>query len=211
MKLNDVMVAAGSRTSGGDSFLWKCYGENANYMEFRDVAGQGYSHCIYDTTDYTVFEIHIEIPGTEDCFRWLNPDYKQAFYTEASKYNVDPNFAWEKVNYTHVETEELILDYIEDIGERNYQNIPQKPLIMQAPGTLGGATITFLEDQMENFKVTLDVRHEFEVKATSMDDAVAIAKRWQETSKTSWGEGSDISWLDHYVVKESVERQSSIY
>jgi hypothetical protein len=124
MTLNDVINAAGARISGGDPYMWQCYGSNANYIEFRDTNGAGYAHAIYDTKNYIVYEIHIEVPNTEQCFRWLNPITKHAYYSEAEKRGIDPNNAWDEVGYTHVDTDELILEYLEDIGLGYYNNLP---------------------------------------------------------------------------------------
>ena len=124
MNLNDVITAAGARISGGDPYTWECYGENANFLEFQDVKGKGYAHVIYDTKDYNVYEIHVEVPETEQCFRWLNSKTKEAFYKESERRGVNPNNAWDEVGYIHVETEELILEYLENIGELIYFNLP---------------------------------------------------------------------------------------
>jgi hypothetical protein len=218
MKLSDVITAAGARVSGGDPFMWKCYGENANFIEFRDTDSQGYAHAVYDTENYVVYEIHIEVPGQDQAFRWLNPDFKQAYYAEAVVMRVDPNMAWDEVGYIHVDTEELILEYLKDIGETYYDNLPiieskDESFTMPMPGTLGGATITFKENDMNNtYMVNLDVRHTLEVKASSMDEAIKKATHFQETMPKGWGEHNDfeVCWIDTYIVKESAERETNI-
>ena len=219
MNLNDVIVAAGSRISGGDPYMWDCYGPNANYIEFRDTDGQGYAHAIYDTKNYIVYEIHIEVPGQDQAFRWLNTITKSAYYTEAERRGVDPNLAWDNVGYTHVDTEELILEYLKDIGETYYDNLPivedspTNSFTMPMPGTIGGATITFNETNMNNtYMVNLDVRHLLEVKASSMDEAIKKATHFQETMPKGWGDHDnfDVCWVDTYIVKESAERDINI-
>jgi len=131
MKLLDVIMAAGGRCSGGDPYQWSCYGTDANYMEFRDVDGQGCSHCIYDTKTYEVYEVYCEVPLTsneaespEQVFQWVNPLFAKAYLQECQLRNVDPDIAWEDVRYTHVTEEELILTFVKDIGDTYYDDLP---------------------------------------------------------------------------------------
>ena len=218
MKLDNIIAATGARISGGDPYMWECYGPNANYIEFRDTDGQSYAHAIYDTKNYIVYEIHIEVPGQSQAFRWLNPITKSAYYTEAERRGIDPNNAWDDVGYTHVDTEELMLEYLKDIGETYYDNLPiveskNESFTMPMPGTLGGATITFKETDMNNtYMVNLDVRHLLEVKASSMDEAIEKATHFQETMPKGWGDHDnfDVCWVDTYIVKESAERDINI-
>jgi len=209
MKLIDVIDAAGGRCSGGDPYMWHCYGEHANYMEFRTVAGQGYSHCIYDTKTYMVYEVHAEIPEKDQAFRWLNPKTKDAYLQEATQRKVNPNEAWDEVEYINIDEYDEMLNLLTEIGEGTYQ---EDEFTMPMPGTIGGAKLIFPEENMNTYMVNLDVRHVLEVSAGSMDEAIEKAKHFQETMPTGWGEHNDfeVSWIDTYVIKESAEREISI-
>ena len=156
MKLLDVITAAGGRVSGGDPFLWKCFGSNANYMEFRDVDGEGVSHCIFDTKTYEVYQIHVEVPLTSNeagapelAFQWTNPDYVQQYLDECKAHDVDPNVAWDNFRYTLVHSESLILKYVKDIGETNYEDLPTPGTdrVLDMPGTFGGAKIVWPSEE----------------------------------------------------------------
>lgn len=210
MKLLDVITAAGGRTSGGDPYQWHCFGENAQYLEFRDINGNGCSHCIFDTKNYTVYQIHVDIPEQDRAFQWTNPSYVLAYLEECKKLNVDPNEAWDNVKYSIVNDEQTILQYIENIGNGYYDDIPEvnNSLIMDMPGTMGSAKIIFPEDEkMTNqYMVKLDLRLELDVTAESADQALEKARVFQETMKHHWGEGQNIVWHDKYVIKEAVER-----
>jgi len=131
MKLLDIITAAGGRVSGGDPFCWDCYGDNSQFMEFRDVDGMGYSHCVFDTRTYDVYEIYVEIPlgtneaeATPQCFQWRDPAHAQAYIDECIERGEDPTIAYDDVKYTAVPSENLILEYVKDIGEGYYDNIP---------------------------------------------------------------------------------------
>ncbi len=123
MKLLDVINAAGARISGGDPYLWNCYGNSAQFLEFRDINGNGYSHVIFDRDTYVCYEIHVEVPNEDIAMRWINPEYRSAFFEESKRHGVDPSIAWDNVNYTHVDTEELILEYVQDLGNLKYDNV----------------------------------------------------------------------------------------
>ena len=131
MKLLDVINAAGGRVCGGDKFLWDCFGEDAQYMEFQDVDLQGCSHCIFDTKTYEVYEIVAEVPlGTNEAgapnqlFRWQNPKFLQAYLNECKDRNEPPNIAWDDVTFYDIPSEEIILQYVKDIGDGYYDDLP---------------------------------------------------------------------------------------
>lgn len=213
MKLLDVITAAGARTSGGDPYQWNCFGDNAQYLEFRDINGKGYCHCIFDTKDYTVYQVHVDIPEQDRAFQWTNPEYITAFVDESKKLGHNPNEAWDDVMYNNIGDENTMLQYIEDIGNGDYDDIEDinEPLIMDMPGTIGGAKFIFPEEhKMEHFMVKLDVRYELEVNAKNISEALEKAKYFQETMPKGWGKGEDVSWLDTVLVKETVERNIDV-
>lgn len=150
MKLLDVIMAAGGRVSGGDPYMWQCFGNDAQFMEFRDTDGNGCSHCVFDTKTYEVYEIHCEVPLTtneaespEQVFHWINPLFQKAYLNECEMRNINPDIAWDDVRYTPVTDEETILQYVKDIGETYYGDLP---LIMEMPGTIGAAKIVFPDE-----------------------------------------------------------------
>jgi hypothetical protein len=225
MNLLTLLKAAKDRTVHSDKYMWSCFGEHAHTMDFEDEDGTVYAAAAFDIRTQEVYSINVEVPGYQQAFLWLNPDYKIAYYNECYQRGIDPNIAWDNVTFTHVDTTELILEYVSDIGDTYYDHLPpptevptltdevvqDPPFTMPMPGTMGGAKYTFgdgfqNEKETNMFKVNLDVRMTYDVKATSMDEAVSKARKWQETSKTHHGEGEEIYWADSYIVKTSVEQ-----
>jgi hypothetical protein len=226
MILLNVLKAARDRTVSSDKYMWSCFGEHAHTMDFKDADSTVYASAVFDVQSQEVYSINVEVPGYQQAFLWLNPDYKTNYYNECYQRGIDPNIAWDNVNFTHVDTEELILEYVRDVGDTNYDDIPlppddiptltdtveqDPPFIMPMPGTMGSATYKFGDGFQNNketnmFKVNLDVRMTYDVEATSMDEAVSKARKWQQTSKTYHGEGENIHWADSYIVKTSVEQ-----
>jgi len=116
MKLLDIIQAAGARISGGDPYLWECYGPNANFLEFRTAQGQGYCHCVFDTKTYDVYYVYVEIPGKNQCWQWNNPSYIEAYLDECERRKVDPYEAYDDVKWTPILATKELLDKVEDIG-----------------------------------------------------------------------------------------------
>jgi hypothetical protein len=162
MKLLDIITAADGRVSGGDPYLWRCFGENAQFLEFRDVDGNGYCHCIFDTKTFNVYQIHVEVPllsneadSPEQVFQWTDSNFKDAYYSECKKNGIVPNIAWDAITYTTIDSDELILEYVRDIGSTYYDNLPiptSSPMILDMPGTIGGAKLVFSDSEPNSAK-----------------------------------------------------------
>jgi hypothetical protein len=194
MNFTNVINAAGSRITGGSDYGWQCYGTNSQILDFQNIDKKPYAHCVFDRETQTVYEIVVEVPNHTQAYRWINLDFRDAYYKESNDRGLDPNNAWDNVSFTHVDTEELILEYLEDIGNINYSNI------------------NFNQESImsnDRFKVDLDIRFVFDVEASSMDEALEKAHEWQETMKVNWGKNPDVTWMDHEVVKETVSRELS--
>ena len=55
----------------------------------------------------------------------------------------------------------------------------------------------------EMYEVVLNVKHVFEVKADSMEEAIELAKEFESGMKPKLGWPDGLVWLDRYVVKQS--------
>ena len=123
MTLMEVIKQCGARVSGGSEYLWDCYGPNARYMEFVDVAGSEYAHVIHDTKTHEVYEFALTVPGQDQAFVWRNSETASAYLAECRAKNVKPNQAWDDVYYA-VTDEDTIMQYAKDIGEMYYDDLP---------------------------------------------------------------------------------------
>jgi hypothetical protein len=139
-----------------------------------------------------------EVPEQPVAFQWIHPDYKKSYCEELGE---DWNIAWDEVTYTNVITEELMLEYIEDIVNVDYTNLPV--IDFKEYFSTNQTTNT----TMKQYTVKLDVRYTFDVEADSIEDALEKATRFQQTMKSSWGDVPEVSWMDTEVVKEIVERE----
>ena len=123
MTLIEVIAQCGARVAGGTEYLWPCYGHDARFIDFADVAGNEYAHVVHDTKTFVIYEFVVVVPGQDQAFAWRNPDYIDAYLAESKAREVTPNQAWDNVEYTLVD-ESTILQYAKDVGELYYDDLP---------------------------------------------------------------------------------------
>ena len=123
MKLTDVLTATGGRISEGSESLWECWGSNGLYLDFVDTDGSHYASCLYDTKTFDVYQAMVTVPGYNQAFLWVNPIKLDLYLAECDQRGVNPNIAWDNVEYTNV-SQTTILEYLKDVGETYYDNLP---------------------------------------------------------------------------------------
>jgi len=123
MNLHEIMIAASSRVCGGTEYQWQCYGPDARYIDFCDTDGLEYCSVVFDTKTQTVYELAVVIPGHDQAFIWRHPDFETAYQSECRTRSIEPNTAWDDVMYEVVD-DKTILEYVKDIGETYYDNLP---------------------------------------------------------------------------------------
>lgn len=194
MNLKSVLDAIGHKFTTGDDWGFKTFG-NTSHIMFRDQNDKPCGHCIYDNATNTVVYLGAEVPEQPLAFQWIHRNYKNSYCEELGD---DWNVAWDEVTYTNVDTEELMLEYITDIVNIDYDNLP----VIDSKEYFSTNKAT-----MKQYTVKLDVRYTFDVEAISIEEALGKATHFQQTMKHSWGDGPEVSWIDTEVVKEIVERE----
>jgi hypothetical protein len=197
MNLKSVLEVIGHKFTTGDDWGFKTF-SGSSHITFKDQNGRGCGHCIYRNDTNEVVYLGAEVPEQPVAFQWIHPDYKKSYCEELGE---DWNIAWDEVTYTNVITEELMLEYIEDIVNVDYTNLPV--IDFKEYFSTNQTTNT----TMKQYTVKLDVRYTFDVEADSIEDALEKATRFQQTMKSSWGDVPEVSWMDTEVVKEIVERE----
>lgn len=208
MNLKDVLATVDYRISNGDLSHDINFCEEAKVLEFCDTQRRPYAHCKFDPATRSVLQLSLEVPHEDVCFLWLDDSFKESFYQYCEDLNRDPSKAWDDINYTHVDTEELILEYLRDIGNCDYSNIQM--LINKENNDLPEQELPEqeFEETFNSFKVSLDLRLEFEIKATDFNEAVNKAIKFQKTMPQGWGQcKDDVYWIDSRIVKHIVEQE----
>ena len=193
MNLKSVLEVIDHKFTTGDDWNFKTF-DDSSTIAFKDQNDNPCGHCIYNNNTNNVLYISAEVPNHPLAFQWIHPDYKKSYCEELGD---DWNIAWDDVTYTNVLTEELMLEYIEDIVNLDYINLPA----IEFKEYYGLTT----ETTMKQYTVKLDVRYTFDVNASTIEEALKKATRFQQTMEHSWGDVPEVSWLDSEVVKQIVE------
>jgi hypothetical protein len=121
MYVYDLNEAFDHKISGGDNYLWDCY-PNARFLEYK--SDYSYVSAVFNTETQEVYEVNVSIDtDTWDPdirpYRWLNPEYKQAYLDEAESRNIDPNQAWDDIKWCDLETTEDFLEKAYEVFNGN--------------------------------------------------------------------------------------------
>lgn len=127
MKLIDVINAAEGRVCGGSEYCWKCWGDNARFMEFADIDGQEFCTVVFDCKTYDVYDIQVFVPGHDQCFIWWNPEFKEAHHNESKVRNINPLKAYDNIFFTEVD-EKTAIEYIKDVSCAYYDKLLSQEL-----------------------------------------------------------------------------------
>ena len=192
MNLKSVLEVIDHKFTTGDGWSLKTF-SNSSEIAFKDQTIRPCGHCIYDNNTNEVLYLGAEVPGQPLAFQWIHPTYKKAYCEEL---RTDWNIAWDDVTYTNVLTEELMLEYIENIVNLDYTNLPAIEF---------KECVLTTETIMKQYTVKLDVRYTFNVEASTIEEALEKATRFQQTMNPGWGDVPEVSWMDTEVVKEIVE------
>ena len=89
--LKDYLEAINFRITGGSEYQWRCYGDNARYLDCADDDGVGtYSiTCIFDSVDQTVYAIELWDYVNDREYRWINPMFVSAHMDACVEHDVD--------------------------------------------------------------------------------------------------------------------------
>lgn len=104
MHLSKVNEALSHRITGGSDYQWSCW-DNARFLDFESE--NAHASVVFNTQTQEVYVA--EVNDKNDSvkpYRWLNPDYKQAFIDEATTRNINHIQAWDDTNWYDLETQE---------------------------------------------------------------------------------------------------------
>lgn len=105
--LKKYMEAVGYRITEGDKFGWPCWGSNAYWLSSWNGEYDGHSAGItFDTSTGVTYEITLCDYSRNRAYRWLNPDFKDAYV----KYAQGKDTAWDDVKYIDLDLQDDILE-----------------------------------------------------------------------------------------------------
>ena len=154
MELSQVNNLFQHKITDGSEYLWNCYGDNIRTIDYTSKHACGY--VVFDTETHEVFEVSVSpVAGAWDIepkpYRYINPEYRMSYETEAEDRHVDPNVAWDDVKWVDLETEE---DFIEKAnGMFNGQPFDTR---IQVPVELDNDTLLKLTMEAHKRDITLN-------------------------------------------------------
>jgi len=153
MKLRQINEAMNHQITGGSEYQRQCF-PDARFLDYES----DFAHVsiLYSTTDQIVYQADASVKRDtweEDKkpYRWTNPIFKDAYLNEAKKRNVDPNQAWDDVQWIELETDEDFLEKAKAMFNGDYWDTR-----IQVPVDLDNDTILKLSMEAHKRDITLN-------------------------------------------------------
>lgn len=112
--LKQYLEAIDYRITGGTEYQWRCFGNNARYLDCADKEGLGdYSvSAIFDSVDQTVYCIELWDYANDREYRWINPMFVGAHMDSCIEHEVDCYESCDGRNYIDLDVAGDILEKI---------------------------------------------------------------------------------------------------
>jgi hypothetical protein len=110
--VKDFMEIINYQVTEGSEYGWDCYGPNAySLSSWSGDNDSGYNvDIVYDTVNMQTYELTVCDYQNQRAYRWMNPDYFEAYKNTARRYTATQDQAWDDVKYTDLE---VVEDFIE--------------------------------------------------------------------------------------------------
>ena len=103
-----------------DTFMWSCYGEDIRSFDSY-IKGKYECNAVVALPNGELRELTFYDFVKSKAYRWIDPDFVNAYNIEAASIGVNPNEAWDDVTYCDVELAEDILEKMTAVNEgRDY-------------------------------------------------------------------------------------------
>lgn len=128
--LRDFLEVVNYRITEGDRYGWNCYGPNAYTMDSWNGHHDGHSlSIVFDTATQTVYEMSACDYKHNRAYRWINPEYRDAYSNEAKNHSSNMKQAWDDVNFVDLEMIDDLLEKCDAIvNDRSYDTRVQVPI-----------------------------------------------------------------------------------
>lgn len=106
------------KISGGEEFLWKCFGPNAHYLDFYVEGYFKEFSIVYDSETQKVYQARVGDEYNNYCL--THPEYVEAYELEAKTRNTEPYGAYSDTCYTKLEVTEDFIEKASAIVDGRY-------------------------------------------------------------------------------------------
>jgi hypothetical protein len=106
MHLREINDITKHHIVSGSEYLWTCY-PDSHMLDYENEFAN--LSVVFNKKTQEIYEatICIETGPLRDSrpYRWLNPEFKEAYFKECKKRKVKKNIAWDDVKYIDLEVE----------------------------------------------------------------------------------------------------------
>lgn len=115
MNIESFLKAIEYRFDEGSKFQWKCFGNNARFVDYgNDTPGYDIS-CVYDCKTGEIYSISVFDYNESIEYRYMNPMYKDAYFDEEVERNINPESEDSDLKTIDLDVELDIMERIEAV------------------------------------------------------------------------------------------------
>lgn len=111
IKLKDFLEAIDFKITGGDRYLWHCFGKHARIID-SEYLGEYSASVVFDTMDQKVYSVEIHDYRKDKSFRMIHPSFVDQYQQECEDRDIDFAIAWDDHEFIDLHFEEDILEKI---------------------------------------------------------------------------------------------------
>jgi hypothetical protein len=115
--------ATDDRVALVDRSKMSCFGGKINEIIYVDRDDIEYAKAIVDPESEECRYLEVIVPGYAQAFQWIHLDYKKSYEEYLTNNNLK-NIAFGSVEFKDIDSEDVILEYLKDVGEGYYDNLP---------------------------------------------------------------------------------------
>ena len=107
--IKEFMETVGYKITESSQYCWKCYGPDAlswDYWNQKHEAGGITINMVFDTKTQLVYEMQVWDYTANREYRWIHPDYKDAYHAEAKQRGIEPEESIDDNKFIDLEVEE---------------------------------------------------------------------------------------------------------
>lgn len=99
--MNNFIDAINYKITGGSEFGWQCFGHGARWLDSEN--SKYTANAVFDSNTQTIFLTEVHDYVNNRSYRWINPDFVDAYTKEASQRNIDNTIAYDNVKFIDLE------------------------------------------------------------------------------------------------------------
>jgi hypothetical protein len=186
--LKDFMETVDYRITEGSEYCWNSFGPNAYQIDsWNQEHGEGgYSiSVVFDTVDQTVYNFEAWDYTSDRCYRWINPNYIEAYKQECVERDIEFTEAFDDVKFIDLDLAKDMLEKARAIvtGE-DYDERVMIEVNFSDDELLTYMKLAHERDMTFNAFVEEALQHAIEEFRKDPEGAVEKAQHWKRLHET---------------------------